>query len=50
MLFTGTTAQSEAAWDNFQFLDWNNTDLYEEMVEGSLGSWSIDLASQALSR
>jgi len=46
----GATAQSSANWENYQYLAWNNTDLYQEMVEGSLGSWDVDLPVEALSR
>ena len=42
------TAQSEANSANFQLYDWNNTDQVESIVESSLGSFDVSIASGAL--
>jgi hypothetical protein len=47
---TGAAAQSEATWTGYEFLAWNNTDQYQEMVEGRLGSWTSQLPAQAFAR
>jgi hypothetical protein len=48
--YTGAAAQSEATWTGYEFLAWNNTDQYQEMVEGKLGSWTSQLPAQAFAR
>jgi hypothetical protein len=47
---TGAAAQSEATWTGYEFLAWNNTDQFQEMVEGRLGSWTSQLPAQAFAR
>ena len=29
LIYLGATAQSSANWENYQYLAWNNTDLYQ---------------------
>ena len=47
-LFSGVAAQAEANSENFQLLDWNNTNQVENEVETSLASFDISLATGAL--
>lgn len=44
----GAAAQSEANSVNYQLYDWNNTDQVESIVESSLGSFDVSLATGAL--
>jgi len=44
----GAAAQSEASSANYQLYDWNNTDQVESIMESSLGSFDVSLATGAL--
>ena len=44
----GAAAQSEANSVNYQLYDWNNTDQVESIVESSLGSFDVSIATGAL--